>query len=351
MPPRFLVLSRENAAAYEPVRTEVCISITDPRDLPVALSARFQAVLRLSFSDIGEATRLHRDSDVLFAPEHAARIMDFVRRWADVDQIVIHCTAGISRSPGVGLGICELQGWPVEELQRKHPAWNKWVRKELVRAGRETPPSITSPDLASNDPVRRLSHPSRLWARGEVLNRQSPVPQARGLHAWFFREIPPRVPIENCTVLDGFTLLYVGIAPSRASSATTLRSRIVQHYRGNAAGSTLRLTLGCLLADRLVIELQRAGSTGRLTFGKRGEERLSEWMAANAFVCWVVHAKPWTLERGAVSSLRPPLNLADNEGHQFCSALSRMRSEMRSKASSRSVSSGEPASSLAGKKR
>ena len=48
-------------------------------------------------------------------------------------------------------------------------------------------------------------------------------------------------------------------------------------YRGNAYGSTLRLTLGCLLADQLGIELRRVGSGTRLTFGD-GEQALSEWM-------------------------------------------------------------------------
>ncbi|MER6923283.1 GIY-YIG nuclease family protein [Streptomyces spiralis] len=50
------------------------------------------------------------------------------------------------------------------------------------------------------------------------------------------------------------------------------------HYRGNAAGSTLRLTLGCLFG----LELRRVGSGTRLTFGRVGEARLSQWMAANA---------------------------------------------------------------------
>jgi hypothetical protein len=42
------------------------------------------------------------------------------------------------------------------------------------------------------------------------------------------------------------------------------------HYRGNTAGSTLRLTLGCLLG----LELRRVGSGKRMTFGKAGEATL-----------------------------------------------------------------------------
>ena len=260
------------------------------------------------------------------------RTIEFINHWQDVDQIVIHCTAGMSRSPGLALGICELRRWPIEELQRKHPSWNKWVQKEFVRVGRTTASPISAAKPRTDDAVRRLREPSRLWARCEALKNPSPIPKARGLYGWYFDQIPQRVPIEDCVVYNGLTLLYVGIAPSRASSAATLRSRIRQHYRGNAAGSTLRLTLGCLLGEQLRIRLQQTGTTGRLTFGKRGEEHLSQWMEANAFVCWVEHATPWAIEGEAVSALRPPLNLSENEGHAFCAVLSALRNEMRAKA-------------------
>jgi hypothetical protein len=59
-----------------------------------------------------------------------------------------------------------------------------------------------------------------------------------------------------------------------AASQQTLRQRIRYHYTGNAAGSTLPLTLGCLLAERLGIQLRRMGSGRRLTFAA-GEGKLS----------------------------------------------------------------------------
>ena len=76
--------------------------------------------------------------------------------------------------------------------------------------------------------------------------------------------------------------------PSRQS----LRQRLWAHYAGNAEGSTLRKTLDCLLADELGIQLRRVGSGRRRTFAD-GEQVLSEWMAENAFVSWVVRERPW----------------------------------------------------------
>jgi hypothetical protein len=50
--------------------------------------------------------------------------------------------------------------------------------------------------------------------------------------------------------------------------------------RGNAEGSTLRLTLGCLLADESPNQASPGGQRERLTFGV-GEVLLSEWVAQN----------------------------------------------------------------------
>jgi hypothetical protein len=156
---------------------------------------------------------------------------------------------------------------------------------------------------------------SRLWSRNEVLARPSPVPKAPGVYAWYLRELPPGVPDADCVQCNSLTLLYIGIAPRPPAkngiiSRTTLQSRLRQHYASNASGSTLRRTLGCLLADRLGIELRRAGNGERMTFGAR-EHKLSDWMGENAFVAWIEHPAPWEIEPALIRELRPPLNLAD----------------------------------------
>jgi hypothetical protein len=189
------------------------------------------------------------------------------------------------------------------------------------------------------DALEALRSPDRLWAREEVLQRPCPVPAASGMYAWFFREVPPGVAVHRCVTRNDATLLYVGIAPRAPSTAgkvssSTLRSRIRQHYRGNASGSTLRLTLGCLLRERLGIRLCRTGAKDRLTFAD-GEQKLSDWMAANASVCWVEHPRPWDIEERVITELRPPLNLAANRTHPFHASLTALRREMKRSARSR----------------
>lgn len=114
-------------------------------------------------------------------------------------------------------------------------------------------------------------------------------------------------------------LLYIGISPKepptngRMPSRSTLRQRLRTHYAGNAAGSTLRKTLGCLLGDDIGVTLRRVGYGDRYTFGNQGEQALDRWMDEHARVAWFETTQPWLLERRLLASgLSLPLNIRDN---------------------------------------
>lgn len=92
-------------------------------------------------------------------------------------------------------------------------------------------------------------------------------------------------------------------------------------------GSTLRLTLGVLLSDRLGIALRREGT--RHTFGTDGETRLSLWMGDHARVAWYLTPEPWDVEPIIIRSVSLPLNLRGNESHPFHATLSSRRSLAR----------------------
>lgn len=177
---------------------------------------------------------------------------------------------------------------------------------------------------------------NRLWSRAEIIAERSPVPRSPGVYAWFFRDVPPQVPTGRCIQRDGLTLLYVGIspkkpAPGKAPSKEAIQSRLCDHMgRTNAEGSTVRMTLGCLLSGTLGIRLQRPGN--RFTFGA-GEAVLSDWIGRNAFVSWALHPEPWLLEDRLIAGLDLPLNLKGNSRHPFYSILKEIRS--RAKAAAR----------------
>ncbi len=132
--PEFVVLSREDAELYEPRGKEICISISDPDSPPARVSSRFAAVLRLHFDDVAERGE---ESDILFAEDHAREIRSFLDSWPDAERVMVHCHAGVSRSPGVALGLCDLRGWATAELERSHPGWNRLVRSVIAAAGKD----------------------------------------------------------------------------------------------------------------------------------------------------------------------------------------------------------------------
>ena len=132
--PEFVVLSRDEAEDYKPHRREICISISDPDAPRARVSSRFAAVLRLNFDDV---TERGEPSDILFAEEHAREIREFLDKWPSAERVVIHCNAGVSRSPGVALGLCDLRGWATAELERSHPGWNSLVRSVLAAKAKD----------------------------------------------------------------------------------------------------------------------------------------------------------------------------------------------------------------------
>jgi hypothetical protein len=170
--------------------------------------------------------------------------------------------------------------------------------------------------------------PSVLHSRHAILSTPSLPPSVPGVYAWFFRDIPGSVPVDGCVTKDSLTLLYVGISHDKIgkpNSRQNLRIRITTHLRGNAEGSTLRRSLGALLSDLSGFPLRRVGSGRRMTLTHNGERWLDDWMADNAFVCWLEHKAPWEFEEELLGNLSLPLNIEDNAAHPFAKVLSDIR--------------------------
>jgi hypothetical protein len=183
----------------------------------------------------------------------------------------------------------------------------------------------------SSDIMQRLVEASPLYSWGDLHHDRALPPEGPGVYAWFFHVVPPGVPVAGRAKREGGTLLYVGIAPRSERSPATLRDRIRYHFRGNAEGSTLRLSLGCLLAKALGTQLRRVGTGSRMTFVAR-EANLTDWMARHARVAWVEVPKPWVVESQILRSLSLPLNMDQNTAHPFCAVLKALRAEARKQA-------------------
>jgi predicted protein tyrosine phosphatase len=92
-------------------QTHVIISIYTPFDKPpmVVINPLTRFVFQLAFDDFDEpgpsATRVLGRELVLFNNVMAKEIVEFVDRFKDVECIVCHCDAGVSRSAGVAAAL------------------------------------------------------------------------------------------------------------------------------------------------------------------------------------------------------------------------------------------------------
>lgn len=117
---RFLVLNREKAEEHtSQLRRYAVISITDcgSQEAKLKESPHRVAVLRLQFSDV-DADRhpivrkygndpLYKRWIEVFSDKYAEQIFNFYSEHKDeVDYFLIHCEAGISRSPAVAATLC-----------------------------------------------------------------------------------------------------------------------------------------------------------------------------------------------------------------------------------------------------
>jgi hypothetical protein len=184
-----------------------------------------------------------------------------------------------------------------------------------------------------------LFKPNRLFSAVEITARPSAAPAAPGVYAWYFSDVPHQIDVSGCHAWNNHFLLYVGISPKasptngKTPSRSDLKRRLRTHYAGNAEGSTLRRTLGCLLSQPLGIELRRVGSGGRYTFTNPGEQILDRWMREHAFVTWTEIEHPHNVEREILASgIRLPLNIEGNPRREDVAILSEIRLTARRRA-------------------
>jgi len=96
-------------------------------------------------------------------------------------------------------------------------------------------------------------YPNKLIQRHKIKEKHQNIPADHGIYFWWIKNLPSKVPLSHCVRFEDYYLVYEGISPDKKgkpNSKATLKTRIRTHYFGNAEGSTLRRTLGVLLADQ-----------------------------------------------------------------------------------------------------
>lgn len=133
---RAVALDRIAAEDYAPQPHEAMISIVSPGDEQARLRTSWSHLLRLEFEDFTDAHLAWLSEEHqrhLFTDDQAQQIVDWVRGLPDtVTDLIVHCAAGVSRSPGVCQGLSIVLGFPYwQEMVRP----NKRVVRLICEAG------------------------------------------------------------------------------------------------------------------------------------------------------------------------------------------------------------------------
>lgn len=156
-------------------------------------------------------------------------------------------------------------------------------------------------------------------------------PSVCGFYAWWCRrrrlaDASPAIPYEvRPPVMPEWSLLYVGISPSRASSTRNIARRFSRdHVGGNIGGSTFRQSIAALLMGHLTLAPRAGSDRSRLL----SEAPLSAWIENACGVTFARADRPWELESLIISHLNPPLNI-DQGTHPFRLELKAQRLDLR----------------------
>lgn len=135
----FFIYSRyaiEAVQAHEV--SHIIVSITTPGDPKPNANIRTNehtlGVLRLTFHDLDRVVPgFEADAPKMFQPEQAKAILELVKAYPEAQRFVVHCDAGMSRSPAVAAALSKiLTGDDSYFFTRYHP--NMLVYRRILEA-------------------------------------------------------------------------------------------------------------------------------------------------------------------------------------------------------------------------
>lgn len=130
---KITIMSLKQAIKYQPPINETCsiIRVLEPNVSNESLqhTDQFKEVLELQFHDLEESPYLPSNTR-LFNKQDAELLVSFFERNRNIDSIIVHCHAGVSRSPAIALGL----SWYLRNQQLEQAVMDsgKYVPNPLV---------------------------------------------------------------------------------------------------------------------------------------------------------------------------------------------------------------------------
>ena len=159
----------------------------------------------------------------------------------------------------------------------------------------------------------------------DLVKKNILLPDKPGIYAWYARKLPPVLSPFASLEVEGWHLLYVGIAVHQS-----LQSRVVGKHLGKTGGSTLRFSIASLLYTEGKLK-DEAFVTNRLA--AEGEQQITQWMKDNMALHCLVYDKPHLIEQYLIRKCGNYLffNLQSNAANPFYRKLKGMRSSLKNR--------------------
>jgi hypothetical protein len=158
-----------------------------------------------------------------------------------------------------------------------------------------------------------------------------------GAYFWYFRDIGvlfteemlKKLYLPSVVQHHEYYLLYVGIAEGQS-----IKERIVDKHLRSAHVSTLRFSIGSLLAHKHNVVPFANAKSGKFAIDEAWEieGRISGIIEENAMLSWIESKQPGVIERTLLGNYKQvsfPLNIQGNRQHPFCSTLNAIRSKYK----------------------
>jgi predicted protein tyrosine phosphatase len=141
---KILILPRADAVRFQYNKPWACVSIGCDEDFPHGMSEdNRKDFLRLEFADLEGMSEPYKEHliacgkplPLLFTADHAKKINQFVESvWDEIDLLLVHCRAGLSRSTAVGKALSKKYDQPHEEFYDKLYIPNKLVYRLMLES-------------------------------------------------------------------------------------------------------------------------------------------------------------------------------------------------------------------------
>lgn len=105
----FITMSREEAKKYSYKNVSenyIIVSINEPNEKPLKFNRniKLKDVLYLYFEDISEI----KENSITISDKDGIYILNFIDKHKDINNIIIHCAAGVSRSVSIRCALEEI---------------------------------------------------------------------------------------------------------------------------------------------------------------------------------------------------------------------------------------------------